>query len=62
MTNELLQKMPNQPKKRTSLTIEDKIAITKYASAHPGTTHADLAQRFDCKRPTVSVILKDKGK
>jgi hypothetical protein len=54
--------MPNPPKKRASFTIEDKIAIAKYASAHPATTHADLAQRFARKRSTVSKILKDRSK
>ena len=55
-------KMANTPKKRASLAIEDKIAIAKYANAHPGETHADLGQRFGCKRPTVSLILKNKSK
>jgi CENP-B-like protein len=55
-------KMANTPKKRTSLAIEDKIAIAKYANAHPGETHADLGQRFGYKRSTVSKILKNKSK
>ena len=54
--------MLSQLKKRTDLAVEDKVAIAKYADAHPGETHADLGQRFGSKRSTVSKILKDRSK
>ena len=47
-------------KKRTYLTLKQKVKVIKYAEKNPSVKLRSLAQMFDCGRTQVSTILKDK--